>query len=159
MIINFLFHQGYSMYDETDGVCSPNEGVEDDSNERICKTCNREYHSKYQYNKHMAEHRTCGIDGCAFNAHKSIIEKHIEMQHCTGLYDRIKNVVTPEDIAKWVAERKRRYPSKENIQKRYLKQEEMLKRGERLKKSNDKFDKSNKLRCKCPYLNSPNLRV
>lgn len=101
-----------------------------------------------QYQKHLMEHRTCGIDGCTFTAHGNIVEKHIEMQHRTGLYDKIRNVSTPEDIARWIEERKRKYPSKENVAKRMQQQEEMLKRGERLQKNNKRFSKKKETRCK-----------
>lgn len=94
--------------------------------------------------KHVAQHRTCGIDGCTFVAHEKVVEKHIEMQHITGLYQRIKKTNTPEDIANWIAERKRRYPSKENIEKRQKEQQEMLKRGERLSKPKNRFDRKTK---------------
>lgn len=52
-------------------------------------------------------HKLCGIDGCTFSAHPLLIEKHIIMQHNTGLYHKIKNVSTPEEIEKWIMERKR----------------------------------------------------
>lgn len=89
----------------------------------------------------MSEHRTCNLDGCTFTAHEKIIEKHIRMQHATGLYDKIRNVSTPEDVRKWIAERKRNYPSRENIEKRYKLQEEILKRGVRISKNDNKFNK------------------
>jgi Nuclear fragile X mental retardation-interacting protein 1 (NUFIP1) len=39
------------------------------------------------------------------------------MQHSTGLYTRLKNLETPDDIAKWIKDTKNNYPSKENIEK------------------------------------------
>lgn len=66
------------------------------------------------------------------------------MQHVTGLYYRIKKTQTKEDIDEWLAERKRRYPSKENIALRQKQQEELLKRGERLWKPRDRFGKKTK---------------
>lgn len=95
----------------------------------------------------MSEHRTCNLDGCTFTAHFKVIEKHVLMQHATGLYDKIRNLNTPEDIAKWVEERKRRYPNRENILKRQEQQEEKLKCGMRIKKNENRFGKD-KFRCK-----------
>lgn len=92
----------------------------------------------------MKEHRVCGIDGCQFVAHAKIVEKHIDMQHVTGLYYRIAQTNTPEDIKKWIEERKRRYPTKENVEKRRKEQEEMFKRGERIQKPKDRFGKKTK---------------
>lgn len=109
-----------------------------------CDTCDRSFSTPEQLKKHLEQHRVCGINGCQFVAHEKVVEKHIEMQHVTGLYYRMKKVDTPEDIAKWIAERKKRYPSKENIEKRQKEQEERLKRGERLTKSKNRFDRKTK---------------
>ena len=49
----------------------------------------------------------CGLDGCKFVAHPKVILKHVQMQQHTGLYKKIGNLYSPEDIAKWIAERKR----------------------------------------------------
>lgn len=87
----------------------------------------------------MSQHKTCNLDGCKFTAHEKIVENHIRMQHSTGLYDKIRNINTPEDIARWVEERKRRYPSKENVIKRQQVQEEMLKKGVKIGKNFNKF--------------------
>jgi len=49
----------------------------------------------------------CGINGCKFVAHPKIVEKHIQMQHDTGLAEKIMRLTTPEEIEKWKEERKR----------------------------------------------------
>lgn len=66
------------------------------------------------------------------------------MQHVTGLYYRIKKTETPEDVAKWLEERKKKYPSRQNIEKRQKEQEEMFKRGERLQKPKNRFGMNTK---------------
>ncbi|XP_057653088.1 FMR1-interacting protein NUFIP1 isoform X1 [Diorhabda carinulata] len=107
-----------------------------------CEPCDRDFVSKFQYDRHVSQHRTCNLDGCKFTAHEKIVEKHVAMQHASGLYDKIRNINTPEEIAKWVEERKRRYPNKENVLKRREKQEQMLKRGERIKKNDNRFGRN-----------------
>lgn len=64
------------------------------------------------------------------------------MQHSTGLYDRLKNLETPEDILKWREERKKRYPTKANIELRQQMQEERNKRGEKLNDSKARFGRN-----------------
>ncbi|KAK4879039.1 hypothetical protein RN001_007185 [Aquatica leii] len=141
--------EGLTMTDEN--ICNSSEEEEDlDYNTTNCEMCDREFQTNFQYRKHMSEHKICGIDNCPFTAHEKIVEKHIEMQHCTGLYDKIKSVVTPEDIAKWIADRKKKYPTKQNIERRYQQQKEMLERGERLKRNPRKFDHKNKTRFTLP---------
>ncbi|KAL1490633.1 hypothetical protein ABEB36_013294 [Hypothenemus hampei] len=114
---------------------------EDDACQFSCDTCERDFYTKDQFDMHMSEHRTCNLDGCTFTAHEKIIEKHIRMQHSTGIYDRIRKLDKPEDILKWIAERKKNYPSKENVEKRYKVQEELLKKGVRLEKNKNRFGK------------------
>lgn len=110
--------------------------------------CDRHFSTVFQYQKHLKEHRTCGIDGCTFTAHGKIVDKHVEMQHITGLYDKIRNISTPEDIAKWIEDRKRKYPTKDNVEKRTQQQKEMIKRGERLQENNRRFSRKKDVRCK-----------
>ncbi|KOC66167.1 Nuclear fragile X mental retardation-interacting protein 1 [Habropoda laboriosa] len=55
------------------------------------------------------------------------------MQHNSGLYHKIKNISTPEDIEKWIMERKKRYPTKANIELRKAEELEKVQRGEIIK--------------------------
>lgn len=69
-----------------------------------CESCDRSYPDQTKLEEHLAEHKTCGIDGCKFTAHEKVVDKHIEMQHDTGLYRRI---ISNDDTEKWRAERKK----------------------------------------------------
>lgn len=108
-----------------------------------CDSCDRDFPSTMAFNKHMSEHKICGLDGCTFTAHEKIIEKHIQMQHSTGIYERMKNT----SDAKWREERKNRYPTKENLEKRTKEQEELWKKGIRIGERQNKFGRD-KTRCK-----------
>lgn len=72
-----------------------------------CDRCDRSFKSKELLDQHISEHIPCGINGCKFVAHPKIVEKHIQMQHETGLAEQIMRLTTPEEIEKWRAERKR----------------------------------------------------
>lgn len=104
-----------------------------------CETCDRGFYTEAHLQQHISEHQNCGIDGCQFTGHELMIAKHIELQHSTGLYDKIKNLQTPEDIEKWREERRRRYPTKQNIEQRQQAQTERKKRGELLNESKSRF--------------------
>ncbi|XP_066585834.1 FMR1-interacting protein NUFIP1-like [Prorops nasuta] len=52
------------------------------------------------------------------------------MQHSSGLYERLKNLSTPEDIEKWISERKKKYPTKANIEFKKSEELEKQQRGE-----------------------------
>lgn len=133
-----IYYQDENSYHETYQTCDNNR----EESPHFCDACERGFRSENELKIHMSEHRVCGIDGCTFVGHSKIVEKHISMQHVTGLYYRIAKTDNPEDIAKWVAERKKRYPTKENIEIRQLQQEEMMKRGERIQKSKNRFGRN-----------------
>lgn len=68
-----------------------------------------------------------------------MVSKHIQQQHSSGLYDKIKNLTSPEEIAKWREERRKRFPTKQNMEMRQQIQEAKQKRGERLEDSKSRF--------------------
>ncbi|XP_044750738.1 nuclear fragile X mental retardation-interacting protein 1 [Coccinella septempunctata] len=109
-----------------------------------CDSCDRSFPSETAYNKHMSEHRVCGLDGCTLSAHEKIIEKHIQMQHSTGIFNKMKDLNSPENIAKWIEERKLKFPSKENIKRRHEQQEELWKKGIRIGERKNKFGQDKK---------------
>lgn len=54
------------------------------------------------------------------------------MQHSTGLYNKIAKLQNPEEIKKWREERKNKYPTKANIEKKNAKIKEKVERGEKM---------------------------
>lgn len=107
-----------------------------------CEVCDRTFKSQQQLDRHLSEHEKCCFDGCQFEAHSTLLKKHIEAQHNSGLFQRIVATETDEDIEKWREERRKRYPTKANIEARQLAQEQRLKRGERIVEPNNRFGKS-----------------
>ena len=107
--------------------------------EFFCETCDRDFKSLDQLEGHKTLHQKCGIDGCNFEGVEQMVSKHRQAIHQSGLYEKIKNVSTEEDIAKWREERKKRYPTAKNVEMRQLIREEKHKRGERLEEPNKRF--------------------
>ncbi|KAK2580181.1 hypothetical protein KPH14_012447 [Odynerus spinipes] len=116
-------------YDQRD----ENYESSDEDKQYYCEVCDKEFPSDDILSQHISTHKLCGIDGCTFSAHPLLVEKHISMQHSTGLYQRMKNLSTPEDIQKWIEERKRRYPTKANIEAKKAAELEKIQRGEMIK--------------------------
>lgn len=106
-----------------------------------CEPCERKFRTSDFLQRHIDEHEKCYFDGCKFEAHTLLVKKHIEMQHDSGLFQRIVRVETDEDIDKWRAERRKRYPTGANIELRQLAQEARMKRGERLTEKKGRFGK------------------
>ncbi|XP_014217499.1 nuclear fragile X mental retardation-interacting protein 1 [Copidosoma floridanum] len=132
-------HEPDFAYDEME---DSNDEEEDNNEEEeaclYCETCDRDFASQEILERHVQEHQTCKIDGCTFTAHPKIVEKHIAMQHATGLYERMKHVMSDGDIEKWKAERKKRYPMATNIKLGKAEQLEKRKRGEVVGNHNEK---------------------
>lgn len=63
------------------------------------------------------------------------------MQHSTGLYKKIAKLNNPEEIRKWREERKLKYPTKKNIEKKAAELKEKIERGEKMGMNNQKFNK------------------
>lgn len=54
------------------------------------------------------------------------------MQHSSGLFKKISKLNNPEEIKKWREERRMKYPTKENIEKKKAEINERIKRGEKM---------------------------
>ncbi|XP_072936654.1 FMR1-interacting protein NUFIP1 [Epargyreus clarus] len=100
--------------------------------EHWCETCDRGFHTIQLLENHKQQHQKCNIDGCQFIAHPKVITKHIQMQHSTGLFKKISKLDNPEEIKKWREERKKKYPTKENIEKKTAEIKEKINRGEKM---------------------------
>ncbi|XP_043271031.1 uncharacterized protein [Venturia canescens] len=119
-------------YDQRDETYTSSEDDidEDDPSSRYCEVCDREFETSDLLRRHVETHTTCDIDGCTFSAHPKLVEKHVQMQHRTGLYHRIKHISTPEDIEKWIMERKKKYPTKAVVEAKKAERLEKIERGE-----------------------------
>ncbi|XP_071453686.1 FMR1-interacting protein NUFIP1 [Hetaerina americana] len=105
------------------------------SGDYYCDSCERGFMTPGDLQHHLQnDHIVCGLEGCTLSAHPKIVEKHQRMQHDSGLYSRLAGVSSqkPEDVQKWINDRKKNYPTKENIDRRKQEEEECLKRGESL---------------------------
>ncbi|XP_029664598.1 nuclear fragile X mental retardation-interacting protein 1 [Formica exsecta] len=121
--------------EETENQGDENCVSSNDEKSYYCEVCDRDFPSKDTLSEHKSTHRVCGIDGCTFSAHPMLVEKHISMQHRTGLYQRMKDLSIPENLEKWLMERKKRYPTEANINLRKAEELEKLQRGEIIKQN------------------------
>jgi hypothetical protein len=66
----------------------------------------------------------------AHTAHAKLVMKHIELQHTTDLFARIKGFDNPEKNKKWKVERRNNFPTPENIARKKAERLERHSRGE-----------------------------
>ncbi|XP_012541538.1 nuclear fragile X mental retardation-interacting protein 1 isoform X1 [Monomorium pharaonis] len=128
-----LYNQRDENYVNSGDDADDNE--DDENTSHYCEVCDRDFPSKDDLSEHKSTHITCGIDGCTFSAHPLLVEKHISMQHRTGLYQRMKDL--SEDVEKWIMERKKKYPTENNIKLRKAEELEKLQRGEVIKQNSN----------------------
>ncbi|CAB3363266.1 Hypothetical predicted protein [Cloeon dipterum] len=99
-----------------------------------CDNCDRCFSTPQELAEHVSQHQICGQEGCTFSAHPKVVAKHIEVQHKSGLYARMK-----KEADDWIEARKKKYPTKDNIAKKIEAREERIARGERISKPNSRF--------------------
>ncbi|CAG8494107.1 7099_t:CDS:2 [Acaulospora morrowiae] len=92
-----------------------------------CENCKVTFDSKFRYDLHVRYHRKCTL--CDFKATLQNIREHQFDAHGIGRIFKDNNestlkpkmnfnLDTPEAIAKWIEDRKKRYPSDANIAKK-----------------------------------------
>lgn len=91
--------------------------------ELSCDACHKVFPKKKTLDAHLECHVQCSYDGCSFEASSKVLKFHWNQFHASGKV-KIK-LDTPEEIAKWREERKRKYPTVANVEK---KKEEEAKR-------------------------------
>jgi len=106
-----------------------------------CRNCDRGFQNQYYFDIHIEEHEKCGVEGCPYEAHPKLVFNHYKTQHLTGLADKVWTVKTPEDIAKWREERRRKFPTRARIAQKKAEMRAKRKRGDVL--SNAYFGKIN----------------
>ncbi|KAL9965591.1 hypothetical protein ACROYT_G029412 [Oculina patagonica] len=102
-----------------------------------CDACQRDFNSKETLNAHLTSHVQCNYEGCTFKAGKKVLKLHWIQTHETGRM-RIK-LDTPEEIAKWKEERKRKYPTLANVERKMAEDAKRKESGHVLKTKNFRY--------------------
>ncbi|KAJ3159907.1 hypothetical protein HDU86_001171 [Geranomyces michiganensis] len=105
-----------------------------------CEGCDKGFQIESQYRTHCETHVKC--DHCDFQASQRVVRTHAETEHAEileGAKPAYVSKDSPEEIAQWIADRKKKYPTEANIQAKQAQMEARIARGELP-------DPSNKLR-------------
>lgn len=127
----------------TNFQAKPNKNPENISSvtkrEFSCDACQKEFASKETLTAHLGTHVQCSYDGCSFKASRKSLKLHWIQMHASGKM-RIK-LDTPEEIAKWREERKRKYPTIANVEKKKEEESKRQASGQVLKTTNFRYRK------------------
>ncbi|XP_076435394.1 FMR1-interacting protein NUFIP1-like [Babylonia areolata] len=101
-----------------------------ENNKFHCEVCDRGFKTEEKYEEHLSQHVKCTVEGCRYIASPKLVQLHYNTQHRTGVAKRIWSLDSPDAIRKWVEERKRNFPTKENIARKNKERAERRARGE-----------------------------
>jgi hypothetical protein len=79
-----------------------------------CEPCEKDFKQKKFYDAHMKQHLPCPYEGCNFTAVRGVLKMH-EIMHMKNMLAKLE---TPEEVERYRAERRKRYPTLENIRKK-----------------------------------------
>ncbi|EDV98018.1 GH17195 [Drosophila grimshawi] len=144
----------YIKHDQQDTNKAPTTLYTPSPTPEHCANCSMELATDHDMRRHLDQHEFCPAEDCSFVALASVMERHIEANHITGLYKTVRKVWTPEDISAWRAERCKRFPTATNVEKAKRAKEQRVKRGERLESSKPHFAKSGDRRRSGPLTNT-----
>ncbi|KAJ3076200.1 hypothetical protein HDU98_005084 [Podochytrium sp. JEL0797] len=96
--------------------------------DRNCSFCPQEFDSEPLLNQHVkTQHVSCNF--CLFNGTRDALNAHYDVKH-PGKAPVLKTKVEdPAEIAAWIAERKKKYPTEATVEQKKLAKEQKLDSG------------------------------
>ncbi|CAN0449004.1 unnamed protein product, partial [Ectocarpus sp. 12 AP-2014] len=91
-----------------------------------CEPCEKEFTTETARQAHLQSHVPCPEKGCGFSALRKIVNNHHEAKHgqfsgsgfqmidVEGKKFRVLLGTSPDEVAEWRAERRKRWPTDEN---------------------------------------------
>lgn len=95
-----------------------------------CTNCDKTFSNQKSLSAHLNGHVPCTHPGCEFAALRKIVREHEENEHGIGLPPPKIRLDTPEDIANWIKERKRNWPTATKVAEKIDEGDERRARGE-----------------------------
>ncbi|XP_041347125.1 nuclear fragile X mental retardation-interacting protein 1-like [Gigantopelta aegis] len=101
-----------------------------ENNNFFCDTCNRGFKMKDKYDEHVDGHQQCSVAGCPYVAAPKLVQLHFQLQHKCGLAKKVWSLESQENVDKWIAEKRKNFPTSGNIKKKEAEQKDRNERGE-----------------------------
>ncbi|XP_052896581.1 FMR1-interacting protein NUFIP1 [Anopheles moucheti] len=105
-----------------------------------CEGCDVNCRSEEEYQQHITNHTPCSVPSCKFVGHPMIMKRHERQTHKDEKNAKdLPAAPSSEEIEQWKEERRKRYPTKQNVILRQHAQEARFNRGERIEENKDRF--------------------
>ncbi|XP_055541840.1 FMR1-interacting protein NUFIP1 [Wyeomyia smithii] len=107
-----------------------------------CEGCDVNCRSEQEFQAHLNAHQRCQVPGCQYSGHPSAMKRHWRLAHDEAKQlekAQMQTKQSPEEIASWREERRKRFPTRENVERRREAQQERFKRGERIEENKSRF--------------------
>ena len=126
-----------------------------------CESCDKEFNTKGSYDAHCANHEQCRHPDCTFSGTKRVVIAHYHSKHgqfsgtgykvieVEGQKFRVLLGTSPEEVEQWREERRKKFPTAANTEKKNDIEASVLKAGGILRnkrKPNFQSDKDTKRR-------------
>ncbi|OQS07511.1 hypothetical protein THRCLA_00482 [Thraustotheca clavata] len=107
-----------------------------------CEPCDKHFPYKSQYDAHLNTHESCWEPNCDFSACKRVVTSHHQTVHGQFAGSGLKEIDvegqkftvlvgnSPEDIAKWREERRKKWPSTSVVKRKMEENEERIRAGD-----------------------------
>lgn len=106
-----------------------------------CEQCDKEFKQKGAFDAHIATHEKCKQPGCTFSGTRKVVQAHFLSAHgefsgsgykmidVEGQKFRVLLGTSPDEVEQWRAERRKKFPTQESIEKKILEHEELKRCG------------------------------
>jgi hypothetical protein len=97
----------------------------------FCAPCSKGFKTQAMFDMHVEDHEECSHPGCKFSACSGVMKEH-RLIH-TPRVQKWMNM-TPEEIQQWREERRRNFPTEENVKRKKEEAERRKAEEEQLRK-------------------------
>lgn len=108
----------------------------------FCEPCDKEFTQLPNYEAHCATHEKCRHPGCNFSGTKKVVIAHYHGSHGLfsgtgykmievegGMKFRVLLGTSPEEVEKWRAERRNRFPTADNMNQKQQQHDDLVNAG------------------------------
>lgn len=106
-----------------------------------CEPCEKDFPNEKAYQAHLQTHEKCSHPGCTFQGTKKVVSTHYQLVHGTfsgtgykmieveGMEFKVLMGTDPAEVEEWRNQRRKKFPTKANIEQKERSRQELLHAG------------------------------